>query len=80
VTIRIGCANPPHVHHNSEEILYLLAGRLEHWIGDASVVLEAGDTLSIPADVPHFARNIGEVEADMIVAYPTGNRDFHPVS
>lgn len=77
VIIKPGEANPKHSHHNGEEVLYLLSGRLEHWIGDTSVILEAGDTLTIPADVPHYAVSLGDVDADMIVAYSTGDRDFN---
>lgn len=78
VIIKPGETNPKHSHHNGEEVLYLLKGRLKHWIGDDYVMLEAGDTLSVPADTPHYAVNVGETDADMIVAYSTGNRDFKP--
>ena len=78
VIIKPGERNPKHSHHNGEEVLYLISGRLEHWIGDASVVLETGDTLTVPPDVPHYAINVGDVDADMIVAYSTGDRDFNP--
>jgi quercetin dioxygenase-like cupin family protein len=77
VIIKPGEANPKHSHHNGEEVLYLLRGRLKHWIGDEYVMLEAGDTLSIPEDVPHYAVNVGDEDADMIVAYSTGDRDFN---
>lgn len=78
VIVHPGCANPRHLHHSSEEVLYLLRGRLEHTMGDDTVILEAGDTLVVGAHVPHQAVNIGEADAEMIVAYPTGLRDFVP--
>ncbi len=78
VTIRPGQANPRHSHSTCEEVLHLLAGRLEHWIGDESLILEAGDTLNVPANVAHYAVNIGDGDADMIVAYSSGERDFQP--
>lgn len=77
VTIEPGQANPRHSHSTCEEVLYLLSGRLEHWIGDASVILEPGDTLTVPANVAHYAANVGDEDADMIVAYSSGERDFH---
>ena len=40
-------------HPNCEEVLYLLAGRVEHTLGDQSFTLETGDTLAIPAGVFH---------------------------
>lgn len=78
VTIKPGEANPPHSHHNGEEVLYLIAGRLKHRIGDTWVTMTAGDTLTIPPDTPHYAINPGDRDADMIVAYATGDRDFQP--
>ena len=78
VSIRPGYSNPRHHHHNCEEVLYLISGRIEHTMGDASIILEAGDTLVVAADLAHNAANIGDVDADMIVAYSSGNRDFVP--
>lgn len=78
VVIQKGKCNPRHRHNRSEEVLYLLAGRLRHTIGDQSVTLDAGDTICIPAGVFHNAYSIGQTDADMIVAYPTAHRDFEP--
>jgi quercetin dioxygenase-like cupin family protein len=57
-------------------VLYLLAGQLEHTMSDQKVILEAGDTLVVAAAVPHNATSIGDVDADMIVVYSSGVRDF----
>jgi quercetin dioxygenase-like cupin family protein len=76
VIIKPGYSNPTHTHFNGEEVLYLLQGRLEHTMGEDTVILEAGDTLVVDAGLPHGATNVGEVDADLIVAYSTGDRDF----
>ena len=76
VVIRKGASNPPHSHGNCEEALYLLSGRLEHFIGSEKVVLEPGDTLTVGPGAVHYANSIGEEDADMIVAYSAGERDF----
>jgi len=76
--IKAGQSNPRHSHSTCEEVLYLLRGRLEHFIGDESVILEAGDTLVMAPYVAHYAINIGQEDADMIVAYSSGERDFRP--
>ncbi len=78
VIIKPGEENPRHRHNNGEEVLYLLTGRLKHWIGDKWVILDAGDTLTVPAGQAHYATNIGQEDADMIVVYSTGHRDFVP--
>ena len=78
VVIKPGMSNPRHTHPNCEEALYLLRGRLEHTLGGRAVVLEAGDTLIADAGVPHNATNIGDEDADMIVVYSSGDRQFNP--
>ncbi len=74
VTIKAGSANPRHHHPNCEEVLYLLAGRLAHTIGDESVIMEPGDTIVIAADILHNASSIGDVDADMIVVFSSADR------
>jgi len=76
VVIKSGQSNPRHRHGNCEEVLYLLRGKLEHSIGDEQVVMEAGDTLVVPAGIVHNAVSLGEEDADMIVAYSSGEREF----
>lgn len=76
VVIKAGQSNPAHLHGNCEEVLYLMAGRLEHWMGDEKVIMEPGDTLAVAAGVDHYARSIGDEDADMIVAYSIGEREF----
>jgi mannose-6-phosphate isomerase-like protein (cupin superfamily) len=78
VVIRRGKANPRHSHPNCDEVLYLLAGRLEHSLGSDKVMMEAGDTLVVPAGCAHNALSVGDVDADMIVAYSSGERQFRP--
>lgn len=74
--IKPGRANPRHSHDNCEEVLYLLQGHLLHSIGEETVELAPGDTIIVPAGVMHNALNTGSVEADMIVSFSSGRRDF----
>lgn len=76
VVIRRGRSNPRHCHRSCAEVLHLLRGKLEHSIGAGMVVLSPGDTLTIPPGIFHDAASIGDEDAEMIVAYPTGCRDF----
>ena len=78
VIIKKGQENPRHYHTTCQEMLYLLKGKLEHTMGDEKVILNPGDTLVVDPGVPHNAISIGEEDADMIVAYSSGDRDFHP--
>lgn len=76
VVIRRGCANERHAHRGCEEVLHLLAGRLEHRTGEERGILEAGDTLVVPPGLFHSAKSVGEVDAEMIVAYSSARRDY----
>jgi quercetin dioxygenase-like cupin family protein len=78
VIIYAGQANPRHSHTTCEEVLYVLRGRLQHSMDDETATLEAGDTLTVAAGVAHGAVNVGEEDAEMIVAYSSGVRDFVP--
>jgi len=51
-----GARVPKHSHHN-EQITYLLEGVLKFWIGEErqEIVLNAGEVLHIPPNVPHEA-------------------------
>ncbi len=74
VEINAGEKNPKHLHPNSDEVLYLLEGELDHSIGDESHHLTAGMAIHIPQGIPHDAANHGTTVARMIVAYPTTDR------
>jgi quercetin dioxygenase-like cupin family protein len=76
VVIKVGFCNPRHIHGNCEEVLYLMKGKLEHTLSDEKVVLEAGDTITIPTGAAHNAVSVGDEDADMIVAYDSADRGF----
>lgn len=74
VEIEAGRKNPRHYHPNSDEVLYLIEGELDHTIGAESFHLEPGMAIFIPINAEHDARNNGSSTARMVVAYPTGDR------
>jgi quercetin dioxygenase-like cupin family protein len=74
--IQPGERNPRHSHPNCAEVLYLLSGTLDHYIGNEKYPMSAGDRIVIPAGVPHFAVNTGAEDADMIVCFDSGDREF----
>ena len=76
VVISKGTANTRHSHPTCEELLYLLKGHLKHYVGDQAYDMAPGDCIAIPAGVPHYAINTGNEDADMIVMYSAGERDF----
>jgi mannose-6-phosphate isomerase-like protein (cupin superfamily) len=54
-----GCGAPTHLHA-VEEILTVLSGQAEIWVGDECVTLTAAQSLIVPAGCRHGFRNTGE--------------------
>ena len=75
VTILVAHANARHVHPNCDELLHLLSGQLEHFVGETAYPMQPGDTITIPAGAPHFARVVGEKDAVMMVCYSSPRRE-----
>ncbi len=77
--IKRGTRNPRHMHPNCDEVLYLLAGKLEQVVGPDTFIMQPGDMMIVIAGVPHYGNSIGEQDAEMILAYPSGRREIIPV-
>ena len=75
-TIKPGQTNPRHRHPKSEEVLYLLKGRINHTLGDKTTTMSAGDVITIAPGVFHNASCIGSEDAEMVVVYSQGTRGF----
>lgn len=72
-----GHANPLHSHPNCAEVLTLLQGRIAHTVeAGGEVEMGSGDTITIPSGLPHRARNIGDTEAIMFIAFDSAHREF----
>jgi quercetin dioxygenase-like cupin family protein len=54
VLLKKGCIVPEHSHHN-EQITYVLEGALKFWIDGRVLVVNAGEVLTIPPNMPHKA-------------------------
>ena len=77
VIIKAGRANGSHYHSNCDEVLYLLAGKLDHYADDIGCVrMEPGDAILIPAGVAHHAECLSDDDAEMIVVYSAGEREI----
>jgi quercetin dioxygenase-like cupin family protein len=61
IFLKQGCVVPTHQHPN-EQISLVLSGSMEFVVNGKSQVVEAGDILVIPADVPHSALAIEDFE------------------
>lgn len=52
-----GHCHPFHYHPNREEIIYVVYGRAEQWVGDEYRILRAGEMAHIPPGVIHGTYN-----------------------
>lgn len=72
--IRRGQRNPRHYHPNCDEVLYVLKGRIRHTMGERTVEMQEGDTVTIPTGMLHNATNVGDVEAVLWVSFSSADR------
>ncbi len=55
----------------------MLQGSIRHSIeGGKTVAMKAGDTIVIPAGIPHNAQNIGPEEAILWLCFSSADREF----
>src|SRR3972149_6542433 len=57
VNMDAGRSHPFHYHPHREEILYVLYGRAEQWVGEAKRLIGPGDIAHIPAGMVHGTYN-----------------------
>lgn len=75
-TVGPGGQNPLHRHPNCEEVLFVAAGEIEHYIeGTPRVRLKAGECILIPRNRVHQAVNAGPLPAELLVAFSSAERE-----
>ena len=55
VLLKKGCIVPEHSHPN-EQLTYIAEGALKFWIDGKEIVVNAGEILTIPPNMPHKAQ------------------------
>lgn len=70
-----GCVGPEHVHHDVEEVFYVVEGQIElgvHRDGQAATrVLGPRDLMVVPPGVPRSLRNVGDTDGIICVVIGT---------
>ena len=61
-----GTGDEAYTHESDEEVVIVLAGRLELWVGDEHHLLEEGDAIAHPSRQPHRNRNPGPGPATVL--------------
>lgn len=64
---------PPHVHHDTDEVFYVLEGEILLRIGEAEHRLARGSYAFGPRGVPHSYRVAGDGSARMLVLFTPGS-------
>lgn len=59
VIMKKGCIVPEHSHVN-EQVTYILDGALKFWIDGKEIVVNAGEVLTIPPNMPHKAEALAD--------------------
>jgi mannose-6-phosphate isomerase-like protein (cupin superfamily) len=71
MTLIPGGETGPHAesHEKSDQVIFVVSGRMKGVVGDEDVYLEEGDVVIVPAGTPHRFFNDGEVPALSLNVY-----------
>lgn len=68
-TIVPGQGHSFHKHPDQEEVLYVVAGKVEQWIDKEKQILGPGDAAFIPAGTVHASFTVGQTDAKVIAIF-----------
>lgn len=74
-TIAARGRNPLHRHPNCEEVLYVIAGEIDHVLGAETMRMRSGEAILIPRNAKHQAINAGNSTAELLVAFSSAHRE-----
>jgi len=66
VTLAPGKGHDFHKHPDQEEVIYVVSGSVEQWLGQEMRDLRPGDSVFIPADMVHASFNASGAEAKLL--------------
>jgi quercetin dioxygenase-like cupin family protein len=72
-TVPVGAGTPLHIHHNSDEIIHLVAGELTIKLGTQNSTITAGAWAFIPRGTTHGWRNRGKASARAAYVFTPSN-------
>ena len=78
VSLSPGYGHDFHKHPEQEEVIYVIEGSVEQWLEDKKQVLNAGDSVFIPADMVHASFNVSSQSAKLFVTLspPKGEEGY----
>ncbi len=63
---------PLHVHHNQDEVFYILEGEYAFKVGEEMFNLKTGDSIFLPMKIPHAWTQVSTTGKMMVVLQPAG--------
>lgn len=76
LTIHPGKSGERHRHPNADEVLILFRGKVCVHTPTEQFMLQQGDGLSILGGLSHQIENVGDEDADMVLVYSSGDRQY----
>lgn len=67
-----GKGTPLHIHHNQDEIFYVLEGSYKFQVGDQKYDLTTGDSIFLPRKVAHAWTQVSEKGKMNVILQPAG--------
>jgi len=71
-TIKPGGSMGYHKHDQTEHVQYVLKGSIKLVMDGVKYIVNKGDSVFIPHNVPHSYENIGKVDAEFLCIVPSG--------
>lgn len=68
-TLSPGMGHGFHKHPGQEEVIYVVAGKIEQWVDRDKRTLSAGDAVFVPPGVVHASFHAGEGDATMVAIF-----------
>ncbi len=67
-----GTATPLHLHHDSDEVMYILSGQFSFKVGDQTISGGPGTCVFMPRGVPHAWKYVGDETGRAFICYTPG--------
>lgn len=74
VTLKPDTELKPPSSHDGEEFIFVLSGKMEALVGDATEILEPGDSIYYDSSVPHLVRAHGGQPAQILAVLTSGSK------
>jgi mannose-6-phosphate isomerase-like protein (cupin superfamily) len=68
----VGWGPPRHIHSREDEIVYILEGTYELYVGDERRTVSVGACAILPRGIPHGFRNVGSTPGRLLAVITPG--------